>query len=349
MVFSENRYPLFRIMLQNWKTMPMTNPVLVEVMRRHRGALAVVDAEGETVFAIGDVTTPIFPRSAVKALQALPLVEQGAADRFGLSDEELALACASHSGETAHVAGVERMLAKAGLDASALRCGAHWPIAQVAAAEVARSGAPMPLHNNCSGKHAGFLCVARAIGVDHADYWRPDHPVQYLVRDVLENFTGEALGEERCAIDGCSVPTWAVPLRNLAHGFAKFGAGYGVSPERARAAARLRQASTKKPWYVAGTGRFCTDIMQSFGERVFVKTGAEGVYCAALPHERLGIAIKCDDGGSRAAQAIVAAIIARFLPLAANERSALWRFAEPALRNWNGFEVGQVRITEPLR
>jgi L-asparaginase II len=333
----------------------MTNPVLVEVTRgplvesRHRGAVAVCDAQGNTALALGDVAAPIFPRSAVKALQALPLIERGAADRFGLSEEELALACASHSGEAAHVAGVERMLAKAGLAPSDLRCGAHWPIAQAAAAAVARSGAPSPLHNNCSGKHAGFLCVARAIGADPADYWRPEHPVQRLVRDVLEDFTGASLDETSCAIDGCSVPTWAVPLHNLAQGFAKFGGGRDLTSERARAAARLRQACAKAPWFVAGSGRFCTEIMQLFGERVFVKTGAEGVYCAALPQQGLGIAVKCDDGGSRAAQAIIAAVIARFLPLIASERAALERFVAPIQRNWNGFEIGRVRVTKALR
>jgi len=333
----------------------MANPVLVEVTRgplvesRHRGAVAVCDAEGRSVLAIGEVTAPVFPRSAVKALQALVLIEQGAADRFDLSGEELALACASHSGEAAHVAGVAGMLAKAGLEPAALRCGAHWPIAQAAAAAVARSGGPTPLHNNCSGKHAGFLCVARALGVDHADYWRPDHPVQRLVRAALEDFTGASLGEACCAIDGCSVPTWAMPLRNLAHGFAKFGSGRGISAERARAAVRLRQACAQAPWFVAGTGRFCTDTMQLFGERVFVKTGAEGVYCAALPQQGLGIALKCDDGAGRAAQAIMAAVIARFLPLAASERAALAQFAEPTLRNWNGFEVGRIRITDAIR
>ena len=329
----------------------MTNPVLVEVTRgpllesRHRGAVAVCDADGKTALAVGDVSAPVFPRSAVKALQALPLIEQGAAERFGLNDEELALACASHSGEAAHIAGVERMLAKAGLAPADLRCGAHWPIAQAAAAAVARSGAPSPLHNNCTGKHAGFLCVARALGVDPADYWRPEHPVQRLVRGVLEDFTGASLGEACCAIDGCSVPTWAVPLQNLSHGFAKFGTGHGLPAERARAAARLRQACASTPWFVAGTGRFCTEIMQLFGQRIFVKTGAEGVYCAALPQQGLGIALKCDDGASRAAQAIMAAVIARYLPLAASERAALQRFAEPSLRNWNGFDVGQIRVT----
>jgi L-asparaginase II len=317
----------------------MTNPILVEVRRgplvesRHRGAVAVADADGSSVLAIGDVKTPVFPRSAIKALQALPLVEGGAADRYGFGDEELALACASHSGEPAHVAGVERMLAKAGLDSSALRCGAHWPSSQDAAAALARTGKPSALHNNCSGKHAGFLCVACTMGVDYADYWRPEHPVQRRVRATIEDFTGAALGQDTCAIDGCSVPTWAVPLEKLARAFAKFGTGHGIARSRADAAARLRQACAAKPWFVAGTGRFCTDIMQLFGARVFVKTGAEGVYCGALPEQGLGIAIKCDDGAGRAA-AIMAAVIARFLPLDAAGRAALEPHLKPVLRNW---------------
>jgi L-asparaginase II len=332
----------------------MRNPVLVEVMRgglvesRHRGAVAVADADGASVLAIGDVETPVFPRSAIKALQALPLVEQGGADRYGFGDEELALACASHSGEPAHVAGVERMLAAAGLNSSALRCGAHWPMSQAAGYALARTGTVSALHNNCSGKHAGFLCLACAMGVDPSDYFRPEHPVQREVRAVIEDFTGAVLAQDRCAIDGCSVPTWAVPLANLARGFAKFATGHGLSLNRAKAAERLRSACAQQPWYVAGTGRFCTDIMQLFGERVFVKTGAEGVYCGALPRQGLGIAIKCDDGAGRAAQAIMAAIIARFLPLDDAERAALAPFVQPTLRNWNGFEVGKIKVTQAL-
>jgi L-asparaginase II len=332
----------------------MSNPILVEVLRgtlvesRHRGAVAVADADGATELALGDVATPVYPRSAVKALQALALVESGAAEAYGFGDEELALACASHSGEPGHVAVVERMLTRAGLDAAALRCGAHWPVSQAAVAALARTGEPSALHNNCSGKHAGFLCVACALGVDHADYWRPQHPVQRHVRAVLEDMTGAALSDDRCAIDGCSVPTWALPLQNLAHAFARFGTGKSLAPERARAAARLRAACAQKPWHVAGTGRFCTEIMELFGARVFVKTGAEGVYCGALPELGLGIALKCDDGAGRAAQAVMAAIVARFLPLGDAERGALTRLVQPTLRNWNGIEVGSLRVTAPL-
>ena len=331
----------------------MANPILVEVIRggmvesRHRGAVAVTDADGAAVLALGDVARPVFPRSAIKALQALPLVESGAADRYGLSDEELALACASHSGEPAHVEGVARMLTKAGLDPTALRCGAHWPLSQQAAFALAqKTAAPSALHNNCSGKHAGFLCLACAMGIDHADYWRPEHKVQREVRAVLEDLSGAVL--DAPAIDGCSVPTWAIPLHNLARAFAKFSTGTSLAPARAKAAARLREACTQQPWYVAGTGRFCTEVLKLLGARVFVKTGAEGMFCGALPDQGLGIAIKCDDGAGRASEAIIAAVIARLLPLAEGERAALARFRAPTLRNWNGFEVGTLRVTEAL-
>src|SRR5947199_3271289 len=207
----------------------MTNPVLVEVIRgsrvesKHRGSVAVIDADGKSVLLLGEVARPVFPRSAVKPLQALPLIESGAADRFGFGEDELALASASHTGEPAHVAVVERMLARAGLDASALACGVHPPSHAPSAQALARSGRePSALHNNCSGKHAGFLCAARAIGADPAGYTDPAHPVQREVKAALEGIAGVALEDRSCAIDGCSVPTWSLPLQNLAHGFARF-------------------------------------------------------------------------------------------------------------------------------
>jgi L-asparaginase II len=333
----------------------MIDPIVVEVVRgglvesRHRGAIAVVDAAGKKIFAAGDVATPVFPRSAVKPFQALPLVESGAADKFALSDEELALCCASHSGEPAHVRGVERILKKAGLDASALACGAHWPASQAAAMALARTGAaPSALHNNCSGKHAGFLCVARAMDIDPVGYWRPDHPVQQRVHAVLEDLTGVALPRDQRAVDGCSVPTWAVPLENLALAFAKFASGQGLAAERAAAAARLFAACVKEPWYVAGSGRFCTDIMQLLGAQALVKTGAEGVMCAALSALGLGVAIKCDDGAARAAEALMAATLSRLLTPDDQQRTALARFAQPKLRNWNDIEVGELCVVAEI-
>ena len=333
----------------------MRNPVLVELVRgaltesRHRGAVAVVDADGASVLVLGDVAQPVYPRSAVKPLQALPLVESGAADRYGFGDEELALACASHGGEGAHVAVASRMLARAGLDAAALECGAHWPLHQPATQALARSGgAPSALHNNCSGKHAGFLCVACAAGLDHRGYVAADHLVQREVRAALQSLTGVGLDADVCGVDGCSIPTWGVPLSSLAIAFARFGSGNGLAPERAKAAVRLRAACAAQPYYVAGTSRFCTEIMKRFGARVLVKTGAEGVFCGALPEQGIGIALKCDDGATRAAEVTMATMIARLLPMSDDERGAIERFVRPTLRNWNGIEVGGLRPSDAL-
>jgi L-asparaginase II len=332
----------------------MSNPILVEVLRgtlvesRHSGAVAVVDAAGSRVFSVGDVERPVYPRSAVKAFQALPLVESGAADRHGLTPEMLALACASHSGEPGHVETAANMLKLAGLDVSALKCGAHWPINQPAAHELARGGGTAtPLHNNCSGKHAGFLCTACATGADTLHYTEPSHPVQRLVRNTLEALTGAVIGPDVCAIDGCSVPTWAMPLKNLARGFARFGTGAGLTPDRANAVARLREACAAHPWHVGGTGRFDTEVMERFGARVFVKTGAEGVYCAALPEQGLGIAIKCDDGAGRAAEVAMAATLLRFAK-SITDLVKIEPFARPVLRNWNGTPIGSIRPAEAL-
>jgi L-asparaginase II len=333
----------------------MSNPVLVEVLRgalvesRHTGSVAVVDADGATVLALGDVARPVFPRSAVKPIQALPLIESGAAEKYGFGDQEIALACASHGGELAHVEVASRMLARAGLDVKALECGAHWPSHQPSSQAVARSpAAPSALHNNCSGKHSGFLCVACAAGVDPHGYVTAEHFVQREVRGALESLTGVGLSEDQCGIDGCSIPTYAVPLTVLAHAFARFGTGRGLGAERVKAAARIRAACATEPYYTAGTGRFGTDIMKLFGARVLAKTGAEGVYCGALPEHGLGIALKVDDGATRASEVAMAAMVARFLPMSDAERDAMSRFLRPALRNWNGIEVGGLRPAEVL-
>jgi L-asparaginase II len=328
----------------------MENPIVVEVTRGarvesfHRGAGAVIDADGRVVMAFGDVERPVYPRSAVKALQALPLIESGAADRLGLSDEAIALACASHSGEPAHVALAANMLAKAGADVSTLACGTHWPLNPAAGQALAHSGAaPSALHNNCSGKHAGFICLACAQSVAPDGYETPDHLVQREVKAAVEAVVGEKLDESRRGVDGCSIPTYAIPLRALALGFARFGTGCGFGEARAAAAGRIRAAVAKHPFFVAGTGRFDTDAMSLLGARAFTKTGAEGVFCAALPEQGLGLAVKVDDGAGRAAEVMIAALIARLLPMSEGERARFAAFAAPKLTNWRGIEVGALR------
>jgi L-asparaginase II len=251
---------------------------IVESM--HRGALAVVDADGGLRLALGDVERPVFARSAIKGLQALPLVASGAADAFGLGDEELALACASHGGEPRHADTAARMLAKAGLDASALECGTHWPSNDAATKALAAAGrTPGPLNNNCSGKHAGFVCVgclmARAQGAEPAHfvrgYLKHEHPVMREVAAALQQATGADIDRATRGTDGCSIPTYGIPLRQLALGFARFGTGVGLAPAQAQAARRLRAAVAAAPYFVAGTGRFDTRVMERLGERLFCK------------------------------------------------------------------------------
>lgn len=326
----------------------MTDPVLVEITRGgivesfHRGALAVVDASGKSVLALGDVERPIFPRSAIKGLQALPLVESGAAERFGLSDAELALACASHSGEPEHVATATAMLAKAGQSGACLECGVQWPgrdramRAMIAAGEQASA-----LHNNCSGKHSGFICTSVQMGQDPKGYIRPDHPAMRAVTAAVSAMTGFDLGSAAMGTDGCSIPTFAIPLKHIAHGFARFATGQGLAPDRAAATRRLRQAVAAAPFFVAGTERFDTEVMTALGARAFTKTGAEGVHVAALPEAGLGIALKIDDGAGRAAEVVMAHVLARFLKLA--DGDAVAARADQPIRNWNGIETGRIR------
>ncbi|CAM5213031.1 Asparaginase OS=Bosea thiooxidans OX=53254 GN=ARD30_23635 PE=4 SV=1 [Bosea thiooxidans] len=299
----------------------MENPVLAEVTRgnvvksRHRGAAIVVDADGAVVFATGDIERAVFPRSAVKALQALPLLESGAADRYGLTEAEIALAVSSHSGEPLHAETSLAMLRKAGREAACLECGAHWPSrrGRGAGARSLRSRAER-LDERFLGKHAGFVCLSCALDEDPAGYVKAGHPVQQAVRGALD-------GDRRGPRGGADGHRWLLDPHLCR---AAFGAGARLralrhrprlGPERAKAAARIRAAAAAHPFMVAGTGRFDTRLMGLLGARAFTKTGAEGVYCAALPELGYGIALKCDDGAGRASEVALGALIARFLPM----------------------------------
>ena len=330
----------------------MVSPVLVEATRggavesRHRGAFAVVDAAGDVIASAGAIDAPVYPRSAIKMIQALPVVESGAADALRWGNRELALCCSSHSSEPAHVEGVRAMLAGAGLDETALECGAHWPLfTKPPLIDLARArGEPSALHNNCSGKHAGFLALARHEGWETNGYVNAAHPVQRAVRDALMDVTGAAPAAE--GTDGCGVPTWSVPLRALAHGFARLATGEGLGNARAAAAKRLVAAMVAEPWFVAGTKRHDTQVMEAAPHAVTLKTGAEGVYCAALPAKGIGVALKIEDGATRAAEVAVAALLA--LLLDEPHAEAIGAFATRTVRNWTGTETGAIRPTDAL-
>ncbi|MDP9046415.1 MAG: asparaginase, partial [Pseudomonadota bacterium] len=257
-----------------------------------------------------------------------------------------------------HVRTAAAMLARAGLDEAALECGVHWPSHDGATRALAAQGlTPSALNNNCSGKHAGFMCLACALHGGPAGlgdyvrgYVRPTHPVMREVTAALQDVTGFDLATAPRGFDGCSIPTYAVPLRHLAHGFARVGTGVGLSAGHAAAARRLRAAVAEVPFNVAGTGRFDTRVMERLGERVFCKVGAEGVYCATFPALGLGVAIKIDDGtGTRAAEVAMAAVIEAFVPLEQDDAVFMRALSEVVLKNWNGIEVGRLVAGAALR
>lgn len=331
------------------------DPVLVEVTRGgvtesfHRGALAVVDATGRVVLSAGDIERPVFPRSAIKAFQALPLVESGAADAYGFTEEEVALACASHGGEDRHVKTAAAMLAKAGLGEQDLECGSHWPSYGPATNAMVRSGAePCQLHNNCSGKHSGMLAFAAHSGLRTRGYVDREHPVQQAMAGVLKDLCDVDPVGQPCGVDGCSIPTWGYPLRALALGFARYATGEGMSEARAAACRRIAAAVFAHPFMVAGSGRFCTDLMEAFPSRAFVKGGAEGVYCGFVPDQGVGFALKVDDGATRASESATAALLRKIGAIsAADIAGAPSLFATPVLTR-RGVEAGTIRPVGPL-
>lgn len=322
----------------------MTNPILIEVTRGplveswHRGAVAIAAPSGALALRLGDVERPVYPRSAVKALQALPLIESGAADHFGFGMPEIALACGSHAGTERHTHLAAAMLARAGLDQDDLGCGAHLPLGSSAASALVAVGElPSQLHNNCSGKHAGMLATAVHLGEPTAGYWDVSHPVQRRIHQALAEITGLPLGADVRGIDGCSVPNWAMPLSVLARAFAKLVTGEGMPAERRAAVARILDACWEQPDLVAGKSRADTVVMRALPRQVYMKTGAEGVYCGAFPELGLGFALKIDDGAKRAAAGAAMALVERVYP------AARGLMPVGAIKTWRGLEVGEVR------
>jgi L-asparaginase II len=324
---------------------------LVEVWRgqmaeeEHAGHVAVVRADDEIVFACGDTGAHIYPRSSCKIIQALPLVESGAADAFGVPADRLALACSSHNGARVHTDLVTRWIADLGLGERDLRCGAHNPLDREAHEALILSGEkPCQFHNNCSGKHAGFLT-----GMRHAkagpEYLEIDHAVQRAVRAATEDLTGETC--DIFGIDGCSAPNFAVTMAGLARAMAKFAVAGRKSDARDRAQARLRDAVLAHPVLVAGEGRACTELMRAAKGRAAVKVGGTDVYTAILPDLGLGVAIKVMDGSSRAVEAVMTAVLVR-LGILDRADTVVAKYLTGPLTNWRGIETGRLRLAPAL-
>ena len=330
-----------------------SNPVLVEILRgalvesSHTGAIAVADARGRLMLALGDVKHPVYPRSAVKAMQGLPLLESGAADAFALSEAELAVACASHSGDRVHLDTVGSLLAKAGLDDSYLACGAHWPVSEAATRELLRAGQrPRAIHNNCSGKHAGMLATAKHLGLDPRGYEQPDHPVQLMIARIISEICGNALDRARMGIDGCSVPTFALPLAALAGGFARLGSGEGLPFERTLAARRLLHACFAEPLSCRGRRAVRHDRAQDVGAVMLHQgrrrgSALRGVTGARARHRAQDRRRREACGGTsheRAARCVVP-----------EAQHMLADQLGEEMQNWKGIVVGRVAPSEALR
>ncbi len=329
----------------------MSDVLIAEVTRggsvesRHFGALAVADGTG-VVWSAGEAERKIFPRSAIKPIQALQLVETGAADAFGLGSEEFALACASHSGEHTHVHRVRDWLARAGLTEMDLGCGPQWPSFREAEHDLVRAGeGPGRAHNNCSGKHSGFLTVARHLGESTEGYVAREHPTQARWLDASAELAEETLDPALAGLEGCSIQGQPMSLSGFARAFGKLASRTGLGVVRKSAFDRIEAGMAAHPELVAGSGRMCTRLMSATNGRVLAKTGAEGVYIAWVPERGLAMALKAGDGGTRAAEVAIAALIAKALGPGHELSAIATRFARQPLTTFMNESAGEVRAT----
>lgn len=312
----------------------------------HRGDIAVVDLEGRLLAWAGNPGRVTFMRSAAKPIQCTSVVETGAAERFRLTDRELAVVCSSHTGEPMHVDAVRGILGKLGMGEEALGCGVHMPFDARAARDLlARGAEPGPLMCNCSGKHAGMLAVASHMGAQTAGYWEPSHPVQRVMIDCMAYYAGVPRDRLVLGTDGCGVPVFGLPLRRMALAFANLASPRNLPAAKAQAAARVVQAMRAYPEMVGGTGQLTTLVMRLPGPKLVCKGGAEGVFCLGVVGKGIGAAVKVEDGSARAMGPIVIRLL-RLLGLLAqadeSEAVDVGGLAEPKVTNFRGETVGSI-------
>jgi len=324
--------------------------LLVEVTRngtvesRHFGAAVVCDFKGTIVESWGDVDQLIFPRSALKPMLAIDVVESGASDRFALDDAELSLACASHQGEEMHEAKVVAWLNRLGLNQDHLACGAALPDDEPSAHNLLASGlSGCRAHHNCSGKHTGFLTTSLHLDMPLENYHQIDHPVQKLSMDTLSDVAGTDLRQYPVGVDGCGFPAPTMPLVCLGHAIARFANPEKLSNPRAKAIHRLQEAVIREPLFAAGHGTVVSELNKVTKGAVLAKTGAEGVLIAAIPDLGLGIALKIADGSARARPTALLAILDHLDALSQIEKDQLQAHRNPQVINSRDLIVGENR------
>ena len=325
-------------------------PLIIECTRgdaiesAHAVDVAVVDPNGGIVERWGDIERMVYPRSAIKSVQVLPFIETGVAEQTNASDAEIALACASHNAQPRHVDAVRQWLARHGLAEADLECGPHLPYHVPSAHECVRAGIPgLAVHNMCSGKHTAFLVTAKTLGEPTAGYIARDHPVQQRVSRAIAEMSGWDVAASPWAVDGCSIPTIALPLHHLARAAARIADPSGLSASRQAAIKRVKAAIAAEPFMIAGDERPCTDIMTVTVGKVVVKFGAEGVFFAGLTARGLGLALKVRDGATRAANTAIVTLLDHLSVLDEASRASLAHYLETPLFNWRGTQVGVVR------
>ncbi len=308
----------------------------------HRGSIAVVDAGGRLRYCAGDAARRAFLRSGAKPFQAMPAILSGAVQRFGLSQREIAILCASHSGEPRHEESVLGVLHKIGLDEAHLRCGTHSPISAKAAEDRIRQGrTPTPVCNNCSGSHAGMLAACVANGWSPEDYTDPDHPLQRQILAILGAFAGVPVDSIELATDNCTVPTFRLPLRATATAFARLATGSHVPSELAKVADTIRRAMTGEPGMVGGEGRFDSDVMAAAEGSVVAKGGADGFQGMGLAGPGLGVAIKISDGNEVAATTAATHVLASLRVWGRDLPAGVAVYRTPDVRAADGGVVGK--------
>lgn len=310
----------------------------------HRVHLAVVNTKGSLLHGAGDPQLLTFARSTAKLIQALPVIESGAVDHFGLGDAEIALCCASHNGEAEHVSAAQGILGKLGFHHEHLQCGAHEPYhAPTAQAMRERGEAPTTLHNNCSGKHSGMLALCAHLGASPDTYMSLQHPVQQLMLEAVCAMSDIPKSQMELGIDGCGVPVFGMPISHLALAFARLGSPEALSEARANACQRIVAAVRKYPQYLAGSDRFDTQLIEVTQGRIIGKMGAEGIFALTVPEKGLGLVLKIEDGNQRALYPAVVEALRQLDLLSAAEVNQLAAFHTPTVHNWQGTEVGIIR------
>lgn len=325
------------------------NPVLVNRWRgnaiesRHRGSVAVVEASGRVIAAMGDVQRAVFPRSAIKFLQAIPFVESGAVEAYELDDRHIALACASHNGEPVHVDLAQDWLERIECKHDDLECGATLPMHQATQFELMAEGrGPQRIHHNCSGKHLGFLSTCKHRGEQIGNYRLYNHSAQQRWFEVLESVSNTRVAQLPWGYDGCAIPTLAIPLQRIALAMARFGDASRFEGERRTAVERIHAAITANPYMVAGQERLCTALMERLAPHILVKVGADGVYTAVIPEHGLGVALKIDDGNDSAARVALGAVLQSLGLLPADEIKVLGEYLRPSVTNSRGEIIGRI-------